>query len=137
MSLSKVRSAMVQAYVEASLGLSYASENKVFTPPVNAPWAEVTYLPGEPTLGSIGLKGMDELEGYLQVNINTPTNTGTELAMLKVDMLRAYFFAGRALTYQGQEVRVKGVGIKPGFRSENTWKIPTLIRFYAQIPRTS
>lgn len=137
MSLSKVRSAMIQGFTNAALGLPFASENKAFTPPVDAPWSEVCYVPGVPTMGSIGSLGMDELEGYLEVRINVPLNSGTEVVMTKADALRAYFFAGRALVYQGQEVRIKGAGTKPGYKADNSWKTPTVIRFYAQIPRTA
>lgn len=137
MSLAKVRSALMEGYAAANLGLSSASENKKFDPPAGTAWAEVYFMPGTPVMATIGAQGMDELQGYLQVNINVPLDTGTAVSMAKADALRAYLYGGRTLTYQGQEVRIKTVGTKPGFPTDSAFKTPTLIEFYAQIPRSA
>jgi len=134
-SLAKVRSALVQGFTDAALGFPFASENKKFTPPANAPWCELFYFPGEPVMATLGANGMDQIDGYLQVNINVPLDSGTGVAMAKADILRDYFFGGRTLTYGGQEVRIKAAGTKPGFPTDKAFKTPTVIQFYAQILR--
>ncbi len=135
MSLAKVRSALMQGFVDAALGLPVASENRAKTPPVDSPWVEVFYVPGEPRMGTIGSKGFDVFEGYMQVNINAPLNSGVKVTMAAADTLRSYFFAGRSLDYEGQQVRIRATGTKPGFHSDSHFKTPTLINFTAHVQR--
>lgn len=135
MSIVKVRAAMMSGYATANLGLVSAHENVKFTQPVNSLWAEVFYMPGVPTMASLGAEGEDDLQGYLQVNINAPLGKGSGAAMAKAEQLRAFFYGGRTFIYQGQPVTIKTTGTKAGIPTDSCYKVPTVINFYARIPR--
>ena len=107
MSETKINAALIQGYQAAALGLSTGYEGKAFEPQSGVPHALVRVVPADTDVASLGVGGFDEHVGFLEITVLYPLDDGTGNLLAKVDAARAYFVAGRRLTYQGLCVRIR------------------------------
>jgi hypothetical protein len=106
MSLVDINAALVVAYQGASLGLPTAWEGVDFTPPANAPWAQLYLLPAPTSVDTLGANGLDLHTGILQIDLNMSQNSGTGGLLGYADTLRGVFKAGTSATHNGQSVLI-------------------------------
>ena len=117
----KIDSALIQAFTDGAFGLSWASENRAFTPTAGTAWAELFVIPNQPSVASLGDDGYDLHDGILQINLNYPADTGAGAAKAKATAIRDYFYAGRSVLYSGQYVEVVSCGRDRAGRSVDSW----------------
>lgn len=99
--------ALVQAYIDAGLGLSTAYEGQHFEPPTDgSAWAQVTILPAAFDVISLGAGGMDQETGIMQIDFNVAPGTGRATLISYAETMRNAFIAGRSFSRSGQTVRV-------------------------------
>jgi len=106
MSLANINGALITAYQAAALGLGTAYEGKDYQPTPGTAYAAVWNLPAAADVDTLGSGGQDKHVGVFQVDINVPENTGTAVLLQHAQTLRAYFYAGRTVSYGGQDVRI-------------------------------
>ena len=109
----------LESAAAVALGPSFtgriATEGNPFTKPATGVWAQITNLRAGADVASLGAGGMDDHTGVLQIDITVPANSTNPRAALlgHADRVRAYFVAGRQLTFQGQTVRVRSASVSP------------------------
>ena len=107
----------LESAAAAALGSDFtariSTEGNPFTAPATGVWAKLTNLRAGADVASLGVGGMDDHTGVLQIDLNVPANSANPRGVLLpiADRLRAYFVAGRALTFQGQTVRVRSASV--------------------------
>lgn len=137
MSLSKVNSALVQAFLATGLFAQskVQFENVLFTPPTGEPWAAVYFVPNTPEVSTLGEEGTDEATGFLQIDLNFPNNKGTAACNEAVDTLRNTFTAGKRFVYLGQELAILNCGRSQGRNANGLYTVSVTVSFLAQLPR--
>lgn len=132
MSAVLVRSALESALAAMSPALAIANENWPYTPVVGTPYQRVTVLLAQPANDEFG--PMYREEGFMQVDLKYPLNTGPAAAETRAELIRATFTRGTTLTASGQKVHVsKTPEIMPGRVEEDRYVKPIRIPFHAFI----
>lgn len=114
MSIAKIRSALIQAYMDCSLGLPTQYPNMQYQP-TGGTWVSLSIINGRAFPATLGNGGADELRGILQISIHMEPNTGDGFYYNAVDTLRAKFIAGKAFTFDGTWVRVTSTSPRTTF----------------------
>lgn len=138
MSLSQVNSALTAAYKAGGFfpDAHTAYENVVFNKPsAGTPWAKYVFITANPSVVTLGPVGFNRYDGFVQLDINYPTNTGRGNADAKADAIILYFKTGNKYAYEGQEVIIRTVGRTPGREVDGFYRITLSIFFYANINR--
>lgn len=137
MSMANVRSALADAFEDGGFftATAIAWENASFSPPADAPWARFTFVPARPDAASLGTGGMDEVTGFVQIDLNYPQGTGESVVMGKYDSLRNTFKTGSRFSYGGDTVIVRSCGRSPGREVDGVYRVSVTIYFYSQIQR--
>jgi hypothetical protein len=134
-SLNHVQRAIIGA-VSTSLGaIPAAYENEKFTKPSDAKWAEVFFMPNDPSVETLGAEGQDLTDGIVQINLNYPVGTGGAAARSDFENIRASFPAGARPAYNGQEAVILSCGRSPGRVVDGWYRVSITISWYALIPR--
>lgn len=135
MTISNIRSALIQAIENLNLALPTAHENVTFTPPENQPWLAVFFLPNQPEVHTLGTQGQDMITGILQVDTYYPVGVGSKDQFDLIDQIRSAFPAGSKPSYSGQEVVVRSCGRGPGLVEGSFYRIPVTVYWYAHLNR--
>lgn len=137
MSVSKLRSALTQSFVNAALVATsrVQQENLPFTPPKDGFWAALWFMPNQPSVATLGPNGTDDADGIFQIDFNFPLQSGTEEVEAKADSLRNVFPAGSYHTYNGETAVVRSCGRSPGRIVGNFFRISSTVFFYSHITR--
>lgn len=121
MTMINTDGALIQAYIDAGLGLSTAYEGQHFeTPTDGSPWASVFILPAAFDVISLGAGGMDQETGILQIDFNVTPGTGRATLINYAETIRAQFIAGKSFARSGQTVRVVSVE-RSNIRTVDGW----------------
>ena len=113
-----------------------AWENKTFTNPASTvAWAAVFIVPNQPTIESVGDGGMDGHTGFMQVDVNYPSNGGTGAAIAKADSVAQYFKAGTRIAYGGQQVQIQSCGRSQGRPVDGWYRVSLTINWTAYVQR--
>lgn len=131
MSALKINAALVAAYRAILPTLPTAFEGVTFTSTVGSKWGQVANLRAGADVASLGVGGLDEHTGVLQIDISVPENTGTAALLRDADTLRAYFIAGRHFTYQDQTVRVRRADVSSIRRVDGWLRISVSVTYSA------
>ena len=113
MSIVKIEQALIQSYIGAGLAVPTIHENVTEPKEVTAakakqsPWGELFFLPNQPEVATLGDSGTDAQDGILQINLSFPLNQGRKATRDAIDLLRAYYKAGRSFLYQAQSVSIR------------------------------
>ena len=134
MSLSNIRSALVQGVQAALPTTTVAWENKAFTKPATV-WASFFLIPSTTEPSTLGAAGLDEHLGIAQVDLNVPLNTGEQAVLALAELVARYFYAGRRLTYDSTEVHVYGVGRNAGRLVDGWFRVSMTITWRAWLAR--
>ena len=101
MSMALARNALAQAFTDGGFfpAQDVAWENVTFSPRSgNKPWARFTFVPTQPFPASLGQGGLDQVDGFAQVDLNDPIGDGDAPAMAKFVAIAAVFKAGARFT---------------------------------------
>lgn len=110
MSLDKIHSALIQAYVAAFPTLPTAYPNANFKPSTNK-WAKIDFSPAQPFTFTLGDGGEDMQRGVLSVSLFYPQDTGTYDFYQDYSTLRGRFTGGKFFTFSGQSVWIRSCGV--------------------------
>lgn len=135
MSLSQVQTALFTSAITALGAIPTEYENMDFSPPTNAKWASLFFLPNVPVVATLGSTGQDEATGLIQIDLNYPLGTGNSAARTDFETLRAAFPAGSRHTNTGQVVMVTRTGRSAGRIVDNYYRVSVSVFWYALIPR--
>lgn len=135
MSLEKIESALIGSYLGAGLNLPTQYENRDFTKPNAAPWAAVYFVPGRPAASSLGDDGLDEYDGFLQIDLNYVRNEGRSQSRTHYDILRESFKAGAAHSHGGQLVTSIACEMSQGREVDGWYRVSVSCYFRAYISR--
>lgn len=139
MSIQKVQAGLIAALhtIPALLALPSAYENADFTPPSGAMWARYTLMPTSIAPDTLGDAGQDRFEGYMQLDLFAPENTGTRQMNELADTVRKQLYSGRRFAMEGQDVAIRKVEIGSRSRADVTSSVqmPIFVYFRAWITR--
>ncbi len=138
-SITVVRAALFKAFLDAEIfdPSKIAFENVAFTPPNKTPWCSLFFVPTQPTVGTLGPEGTDRLNGFVQIDLNYPLNSGTAEIEEKADYIEKLFTAGFRPAYSEQEVVVRSCGRSQGRIVNGFYKISMTVYFYADVKRST
>lgn len=135
MSLANINGALVTAYQAAGLGLATAYEGRDYTPTAGTSWASVFNLRAESPPSTLGAGGDDEHLGIFQIDINAPENAGTATLLANAQTLRTYFYAGRTVSYSGQDVVIRSASASNIRRVDGWLRISVSVSYRAWTAR--
>lgn len=135
MSLLQCHQALVGAVNAALAGWQVEHENAEFTKPTQDRWAKVTFVPTTPSVHTLSRDGEDEVDGFMQVDLNYPQNTGDGAARADFEELRAAFPAGASYASGGQTVTIRNCGRSSGRLANQWYRVSVTIYWFAFIPR--
>lgn len=135
MSLTKIKSALVDAFQTGGFSLPTAYENRNYEPKPGTPWAELFVIPNQPEVATLGDAGEDSHTGIFQINLNYPPNQGEGPILATADAVRAVFSAGKRLTNNGQTMTVLSCGRSRGIQAGGWYRISITITWYALTAR--
>jgi hypothetical protein len=110
-------------------------ENRTFEAPVTELWAAVFYVPNNPVGRTVGVGGIDEANGFMQIDLSIPTDSGDEQMNDWYDKARLYFVAGRSFLFNTQNVLVISSGMTQGRVIDNNYRKSLTVFFTAQVKR--
>lgn len=100
-------------------------------------WFQVFVTPGPSSPVTLGEGGEDDNPGFMQIDINFPKGKGDGAVLEKADDLLTAFPAGRVLTYNGQDVHIKGSSVTPPRYVGGYYRVSLTINYYARTTRAS
>lgn len=145
--IEALRTAAWNRLEEAAIGLDGLTEvewpNFKFTPPQantgvfeQPVWAKVSIVNNQAEPVTQGLEGKDQMEGFLQIDLNQPKDTGDSEVRTALAALENYFTAGRSLTMDGESAVIQGVGRLPGrIIDDRYYRVSLNVSWYARIQR--
>lgn len=135
MSIQNVKDALITAVVSSLGGIPTEHENAHFEKPTNAKWAQIFFVPSQPAVFTLGVGGLDEYTGFVQVSMRYPEGTGTHESDQDVEVFRQAFVAGTQLVFNGQAVKIRSCGRNQGRLQDNWFLVVTTIYWWALVPR--
>ena len=131
MSSVLVRAALESGLNAISPALATAWENAAFAP-TTAAYQSVALLFAEPDNTSYGA-GYTE-QGFLQVDLNYPQETGPAAAYTRAELIRTAFARGDTFSSGGVRVIIQRTPeILPGRNEGSRYVLPVRIRFFAHL----
>lgn len=112
-----------------------AWENVNFDQPTSDTWAAVFYVPNIPEGRTVGAGGFDDINGFMQIDLNIPNGSGDGGLNAWENKARKYFVAGRSFHYSGQKVLAIQSGLSQGRNVDNNFKKSLTVFFKAQLKR--
>lgn len=88
MSITSIRTSLIQGIVGAALGVPVKWPNASFTTPLNSLWVRATLMAGIP---SEITQNTDRVDGLLYIDVFAPSGSGTVAAYAIADKLNAAF----------------------------------------------
>ena len=114
---------------------SIAWENVKFSVGAKDPWASVFYKPNTPEGRTVGQRGYDEINGFIQIDFNTAMDKGEGALLAWEEKARIFFHAGRVLSYGGQNVLVISAGMSEGRQIDNFYRKSLTVAFRGHLKR--
>lgn len=114
---------------------SIAQPNIEFDSKGHKVWAAIWYFPNSPVSRTIGHGGIDELTGFVQIDINVNLGTGGSKRREWERKGRIYFRPGRSFIYQTQSVTVTQSGMSPGRPADGFFRSSFTINFIGDVKR--
>jgi hypothetical protein len=119
--------------VMATTSISW--ENRTFDQPASGIWSSVFYVPNIPEGRTVGVGGIDEINGFMQIDLNVATDDGDADLMEWEDKARLYFTSGRSFSYSAQNVLVLSAGLDQGRIVENNFRKSLTVAFKSSLKR--
>lgn len=128
-----VRAALEVALAAMSPALGTAWENVPYSPVTGTPYQRVNLLLAEPANDEIG-GGIYMEQGFMQVSLAYPLDTGSAAAAARADLIRSTFHRGASFSASGVTVNIERTPeIAPARIEEDRYVLPVKVRFYAHI----
>lgn len=102
----KTRAALLTKLATLTGSTPIAYPNKPFTPTPGTLWLKADFVPADSSAVTLGDFGDDELTGFFQVAIMSPSGDGDVTGVKLIDTLAAGFKNGSHLVYQDRVVRI-------------------------------
>lgn len=133
MSVVSVRAALETALMTITPAIATVFENVTFVPPaLSVPYQRAFVLFAEPDNSEFG--GSYFEQGYLQVTLCYPRQSGTAAVGARAQLVRAKFLRGASFTSGGVTVKVtKTPEVSQGSDDGTMFTVPVKIRFHAFI----
>lgn len=137
MSFTAIRSALAQGLVDAN-AIAEARIVSSNLPGKNdgAAWFRFIFTGADSVVSSLGLTGMDDVSGWVQVDLNYPLDSGDAACLTAATALKSYFTASRVLTYGGIRLNVRDTSLSAGRIVDGHYRRSFTIYWFTQIPRT-
>ena len=135
MSLTNIRQALVESYVDGNFGLPTAYPNTTFNPTSDVAWAQLDIIPNQPSVAALGENGTDEHDGIMQIALNYPLNEGDGDVVAMADTIRTQYKAGFSKTANEQSVVVRSCGRSAGGEVDGWFRVVITINWYAHTAR--
>jgi hypothetical protein len=128
--------ALMAGYNALALGLPTGLEGEQFIPPESgADWAKVTIVPTGKEVASLGVGGMDQQKGFMQITFSTQPGKGKAGLLAFYQAVENYFVAGKTLTNGTQDVKIEGTS-RANITEKDGWlKLATTVNWNAYITR--
>lgn len=139
MSYEKVQQALIQHFATgfpAWLATQVAWPNVTFTPPAAQPWMAFMFGQNDESIATLGPDGYDELNGFIQIDVNYPVGGGEKDSRQTINLLRTCF-KPQVIQYDGQSVTILSRGANGGREQNGFFSIPFTVRFRSHILRNS
>ena len=136
MSAVLIRSALEVALAAVSPAIATAWENVPYAPVPGTAYQAVFLILAQPA--SLEMSGrIHRDQGYMQVNLLYPLDSGPAAAATQAEAIRSAFYAGRALSASGVTVFIEGTPeIAPAQIGDDRYMVPVKVRFFANIVRS-
>jgi hypothetical protein len=136
--ITNLRAALFKGFNDAAFftAAKVGWENMPFDPPKDEPWAQIFFVPNQPSVATLGSDGEDETDGFVQINLNYPQGNGTQAIEAKFDAIRNVFTAGARFSYSGDVAVIRSCGRSQGRVVNGSYQIVVTIMFYAHINRS-
>lgn len=115
---------------------SIGRENRIFDHIGKDPWASVFYRPNTPTGRTVGQGGIDQITGFVQIDLNVAPGRGEGPLIEWEEKARVYFHPGRSFAYQGQSVLVISSGMSEGRHVDNFYRKSITVAFRGHLKRS-
>ena len=102
-------------------------ENVTYTPDVNTSWIQEFFVPNESPQVTLGTDGDVESYGFYQLNVKTPSGTGTVTSGTIVQELSEIFKIKTTLSLDGYDVYIESFNPAQGIEVDGWWVIPITI----------
>ena len=133
---SGLSKALMQGVEDSPLDLPYAVDNAPFDKPTGkTPWAAAFIQMNQPSVATLGAEGQDAHDGFLQIDLNYPLNTGEAAVTAKADELTDFFKAGKRLAHSGVELMVTSCGRSRGREVDGWYRVSMTIAWRARVSR--
>lgn len=110
-------------------------ENKNFDTQSKEIWCSVFYRPNTPTARTIGPGGIDEVNGFMQIDFNIAPDTGENVLIDWKKKARLFFHGGRYFQFEGHSVIVTSSGMGNSRHVENYFRQSLTVAFKSHIKR--
>lgn len=128
--------ALIQAVETLDAATPKGYPNKQLKDPPNSLWLAMHNMRANSRPVTLGDAGEDNHDGIFQIDINVPESEGSGNATNKADVFASFFTAGRALVYNGQNVRVISSSLSPGRYVGGYYRLSLNVRYYARTVRS-
>jgi hypothetical protein len=141
MGLNDARTALVTAVQNVLLAAPFSlpanrlTAENMPTPDQTGPWVRFVFYPARPTVWTLGNKATDLVPGLLVAEVSTPLDQGADFGLKALDALRTALYAGKRLTFGGQEVTVVNVGADTGRVFDLWYRTDIQVQFRAYVTR--
>ena len=98
-------------------------------------WASVFYRPNQPFARTIGQCGIDEVDGFLQIDFNIPQGKGEDILLDWENEARQFFAPGNRFFLDGVYVLVTASGMLQGSIINNYFRKSYQVNFKADLNR--
>ena len=110
-------------------------ENAGFDPTEGTQWAIVFFVPNQPEPVTLGVQGSDRQNGFLQIDLNIPQDTGSGAMRAWQNAARQTFVAGKTFTEAGQAVVIVSAGWTQGRNVDNWFRKSLTVVFRTDLTR--
>ena len=134
----KIRAALVSRITQAPALITadrVAYENVKFTAPAQGAWLEFSFMPSGSQPATLGSGGRDQDSGIAQILVCEPAGAGNGASLDFSTKVKARFFAGQVLSYQGQSVTIDHIDAAPSYSTATAYKTPISIYWKAKTTR--
>lgn len=115
-----------------------AKENISYTPIAGKPYVQFTFAPNNPSPLGMGEQsvGVDNQTGLYYIEVYEVANEGDAQANNDFETIKARYYTGKNLTYNGQAVQIIACGREAGGIVDDSWyRFRINISWRAQTPR--
>ena len=125
--------AIVQQVIDNAAGLPIAHENINYTPTTGTPYAELKVFQNDLTAFSVTTSAQSD--GFFQLLLHYPQNSGAVAAKTKADAFAAAFGIGQRITRNGVTITVQRVSRLEPLTEGGWYKLPLRVFFRSFLTR--